>query len=213
MPRVVEPGSAAPFIPATGGLRALRAAAAGCRGCPLWRTGTQTVFGEGRRDARLVIVGEQPGDQEDKAGRPFVGGSGRLLDEGLKAAGIAREDAYVTNAVKHFKWVARGARRLHSKPGAREVEACLPWLERELELIRPRLVLCLGATAARAILGRAFSLTRQRGTLIERPDGPSVVATFHTSSILRQPGPEQRRDAMKRFVDDLAVVARALADA
>lgn len=206
--------SARDFFPRRLTLASLREAAGGCRGCPLWQRGTQTVFGEGLRRARLVLVGEQPGDREDRQGRPFVGGAGRVLDQGLRDAGIARDDAYVTNVVKHFKWTAQGKRRIHKKPSAREVRACLPWLEQELELIRPRVLVCLGATAAQALLGSAFRVTRQRGQLIAgSPWAPQVLATLHPAAVLRMRSDEERRAAQEQLVADLRVVAHALAAA
>jgi DNA polymerase len=186
-------------------LRALRAEAAGCRACPLWRTGTQTVFGEGKARAVVMLVGEQPGDQEDKAGRPFVGPAGRLLDEALEAAGIERDAAYVTNVVKHFKWEARGKRRIHAKPSWSEVAACRPWLDGELEAVKPKVLVCLGATAAQALLGRAFRVTKQRGTWVESDLAPHVTATIHPSAILRQQTDEDRHREMAAFIADLKV--------
>jgi DNA polymerase len=191
-------------------LDALRADAAGCRACPLWRTGTQTVFGEGTARASVMLVGEQPGDQEDKAGRPFVGPAGRLLDEALAAAGIDRDAAYVTNVVKHFKWEARGKRRIHAKPSWTEVAACRPWLDGELEAVRPEVLVCLGASAAQALLGRAFRVTKERGTWVESPLAPRVTATIHPSAFLRQRTDEDRRREMKAFVSDLSLVASIL---
>jgi uracil-DNA glycosylase family protein len=191
-------------------LERLRREAADCRACPLWQTGTQTVFGEGAATARVVFVGEQPGDQEDKAGRPFVGPAGRVLDDGLEAAGIDRSLAYVTNAVKHFKWVARGKRRIHQKPNAAELAACKPWLEAELAVVQPKVLVALGATAAQALLGRQFRVTKQRGVPVESELAPYVVATVHPSSILRQETEDERAAAMKDFVDDLKVVAKLL---
>jgi DNA polymerase len=188
----------------------LRAEAADCKACDLWKTGTQTVFGEGRKKAEIVFVGEQPGDKEDLAGRPFVGPAGRVLDEGLEAAGIDRSLAYVTNAVKHFKWVARGKRRIHQKPNAAEMAACRPWLEAELAVVRPKVLVALGATAAQSLLGRQFRVTKQRGTPVESELAPYVVATVHPSSILRQETDEDRAAAMKDFVADLEVVAKLL---
>jgi DNA polymerase len=176
----------------------------------LWKTGTQTVFGEGERGAAVMFVGEQPGDQEDKAGHPFVGPAGRVLDEGLAAAGIDREAAYVTNAVKHFKWDARGKRRIHAKPAWSEIAACRPWLDGELEAVQPTVLVCLGATAAQALLGRQFRVTKQRGTWVESDLAEHVTATIHPSAILRQRSDEDRRSEMARFVDDLRVVARVL---
>ena len=188
----------------------LRAEAADCKACDLWKSGTQTVFGEGSKKAEIIFVGEQPGDKEDLAGRPFVGPAGRVLDEGLEAAGIDRSLAYVTNAVKHFKWVARGKRRIHQKPNAAEMAACRPWLEAELAVVRPKVLVALGATAAQSLLGRQFRVTKQRGTPIESELAPHVVATVHPSSILRQETDEDRAAAMKDFVADLKVVAKLL---
>ncbi|MDC0720448.1 UdgX family uracil-DNA binding protein [Nannocystis bainbridge] len=203
-------GSARDFLPQRLSLPNLRSAARGCHGCPLYRDATQTVFGAGPSGARVMLVGEQPGNDEDIAGEPFVGPAGRVLDEALEQAGIARDDAYVTNVVKHFKWERRGSRRLHKKPGAREVKACLPWLEQEIELIRPEVLVCLGATAAQALLGRAFRVTTMRGRLLADERVPQVLATVHPSSILRQPTADDRRAEMARFVADLAVVAESL---
>jgi DNA polymerase len=192
-----------------GKLDELRSEAADCRACPLWQTGTQTVFGEGAARAKIVFVGEQPGDQEDKQGRPFVGPAGRLLDEGLELAGIDRSSAYVTNAVKHFKWAARGKRR-NAKPSWSEVAACHPWLEGELEAIRPEVLVCLGATAAQALLGRQFRVTKERGTWVDSELAPRVTATIHPSSILRQRTDEDRHREMAGFVEDLKLVASIL---
>jgi DNA polymerase len=189
----------------------LRAEAAGCTACPLWKTGTQTVFGEGADSAAVMFVGEQPGDQEDKQGRPFVGPAGRVLDEALDLVGIDRATAYVTNAVKHFKWEARGKRRIHAKPTWTEQTACRPWLESELEVVRPRVLVCLGATAAQALLGRDFRVSRQRGELVESPLAPYVTATIHPSSILRQRDEESRHAELEAFVADLRKVAGLLA--
>jgi DNA polymerase len=191
-------------------LEELRNAAAGCRACPLWKTGTQTVFGEGAPHAAVMFVGEQPGDHEDKAGRPFVGPAGRVFDEALGAVGIDREAAYVTNAVKHFKWEARGKRRIHAKPSWSEVAACRPWLDGELEAVRPTVLVCLGATAAQSLLGRDFRVTKQRGTWVDSDLAPHVTATIHPSAILRQRSDEDRRSEMARFVDDLRLVASVL---
>ncbi|PCC68501.1 DNA polymerase [Nannocystis exedens] len=203
-------GSARDFLPERLSLPTLREAAAGCHGCPLYRNATQTVFGAGPGGARLILVGEQPGNDEDIAGAPFVGPAGRVLDQALEQAGIARDDAYVTNVVKHFKWERRGSRRLHKKPSAREIGACLPWLEKEIELIRPEVLVCLGATAAQALLGRTFRVTTMRGQLIANHRVPHVLATVHPSSILRQPTAEDRRAEMAKFTADLAVVAGVL---
>jgi uracil-DNA glycosylase family protein len=191
-------------------LEKLRTEAAGCQACDLWKLGTQTVFGEGAERAEVMLVGEQPGDKEDLAGRPFVGPAGRVLDDALVQAGIDRSTVYVTNAVKHFKWEPRGKRRLHKRPDAAEVSACRPWLDQEIELVRPRLVVCLGATAAQALLGRDFRVTRQRGELFPQPAGHVVTATVHPSSILRARDAAAREAEMGAFVDDLRVVRRRL---
>jgi uracil-DNA glycosylase len=207
--RAAATGSAADFIPERLSLPALREAAAGCRGCHLWEVGTQTVFGEGAADAEAMFVGEQPGDQEDKAGKPFVGPAGRLFDEALEAAGIDRSTTYVTNAVKHFKWQARGKRRIHQKPNWAEMTACRPWLEAEIAVVKPRVLVLLGATAAQSLLGRDFRVTKHRGELLESDLADYVTATVHPSSILRGE-PEERKSAFAAFVDDLRVVASAL---
>ena len=207
---MTEVGSAAAFLPDRLGLAALRKAAAGCTACPLHLLGTQTVFGEGLKRARIVLVGEQPGDQEDRAGRPFVGPAGRLLHEALDEAGIDRDAAYVTNAVKHFKWEPRGKRRIHQKPSAAEIAACRPWLDAELAVVRPDVLVCLGATAAQALLGRSFRVTRDRGRLLDSPLAPATLATVHPSSILRAPDDETRRRERQLFVDDLRVAAKEL---
>ena len=188
----------------------MKDAAAGCQACDLWRTGTQTVFGEGRRGARVMFVGEQPGNEEDLTGKPFVGPAGRLLDRALAEAGIDRRDVYVTNVVKHFKWEPRGKRRIHKKPNAAEIGACRPWLEIELALVKPELVVCLGATAAQAPLGKAFKVSQQRGQFFEGVMRPVMTATVHPSSILRAPDDEARREEMRRFVEDLKQVAKRL---
>src|SRR6476659_2251788 len=187
-------------------LNKLRTAAAGCRACPLWRTGTQTVFGEGGDHAALLVVGEQPGDREDTEGHPFVGPAGRLLDRALEATGVPRKEVYITNAVKHFKWEPRGKRRLHKTPAQREIEACFPWLEAELEAIEPRVVLCLGATAARAVMGGKVRVTETRGQPLRSPLGNEVVITIHPAYILRlRSGAEE---AFALFVNDVAQAAR-----
>lgn len=196
-------GSAAAFVPATRSLASLQAAAAGCRGCDLWRRGTQTVFGEGRARARVMLVGEQPGDEEDREGRPFVGPAGRLLDRALADAGIDRSRTYVTNAVKHFKWVGKGKKRIHAKPSAREIRACKPWLDAELRVLEPDVVVVLGATAAQALLGPSFRVSQRRGEFIDVPGGGRVFATVHPSSVLRAQDDEERRAAYAAFVDDL----------
>jgi uracil-DNA glycosylase family protein len=202
--------SAVPFLPARLTLASLREAARECQGCPLYQNATQTVFGQGRRDARVFLIGEQPGNDEDLQGKPFVGPAGRILDQGLESAGIERDDAYVTNVVKHFKWEAKGKRRMHKTPGAREIAACLPWLEKEIELIKPEVLVCLGATAAKALLGRNFKVSVQRGLVLPSNFAPHAVATVHPSSILRQPSSEDRGREMTRFVNDLRVVAGLL---
>jgi DNA polymerase len=203
--------SAAPLVPESPTLPKLREAAADCKACDLWKTGTQTVFGEGTRNAEIIFVGEQPGDKEDLAGRPFVGPAGRVLDEALDAAGIDRKLAYVTNAVKHFKWQARGKRRIHQKPNWAELSACRPWLEAELAVVKPKVLVALGATAAQSLLGRQFRVTKQRGVPIESDLAPYVVATVHPSSILRQETDEDRADAMRELIADLKVVRKLLA--
>jgi DNA polymerase len=202
-------GSAADFLPEGLSLTALREAAAGCKGCHLWRVGTQTVFGEGARAADVMFVGEQPGDHEDRAGRPFVGPASRLLDEALAAAGIDRSTTYVTNAVKHFKWQARGKRRIHQKPNWTEMTACRPWLEAELAVVKPRVLVLLGATAAQSLLGREFRVTQHRGELLESDLAEAVTATIHPSAILRGE-PEQRERELAAFVADLKFVASLL---
>jgi len=190
----------------------LRKAAAGCQACDLWETATQTVFGEGPSRARVMMVGEQPGDQEDLAGHPFVGPAGRLLDQALEEAGIDRAEVYVTNVVKHFKWAAseRGKRRIHKKPRGDEIEACRPWLDSELRTVQPEVLVCLGATAAQALFGRQFRVSTQRGQWVETSLAPRAIATVHPSSILRAPDDEARHTQMKEFVADLKVVAKLL---
>jgi uracil-DNA glycosylase len=192
-----------------GGLPTLREAAAGCKACDLWKTGTQTVFGEGTSRAEVLFVGEQPGDQEDRQGRPFVGLAGRLLDRAMSGAGIDRRAAYVTNAVKHFKWQARGKRRIHQKPNWSEIAACRPWLDAELAAVKPRVLVCLGATAAQALLGRQFRVTRERGKPVESDLAAHVVATIHPSAILRAEAEDRERE-YAAFVADLRVVAELL---
>jgi uracil-DNA glycosylase family protein len=204
--------SATDFLPERRSLTSLRQAAAACRGCPLWQIGTQTVFGEGRRDARLMLVGEVPGDREDLEGKPFVGPAGRLLDDALLQAGIEREDAYVTNVVKHFKWEARGRRRMHKTPNRLEIVSCLPWLEAELELIKPKVLICLGGTAAKALLGSNFRVTQRRGEFVESDLAPHVTTTIHPSAILRLRPEADRRAEFERFVADLAIAQGALDD-
>ena len=202
--------SAEPFLPAQLSLPNLREAAADCRGCDLYKRGTQTVFGEGSPRARVMLVGEQPGNDEDLAGRPFVGPVGKLLDRALEEAGIDRVDVYVSNAVKHFKWTPRGKRRIHEKPSAREIAACRPWLEAEIKVVQPEVIVCLGATAAQSLLGRNFRVTQQRGRLVASPLVPYLMATVHPSSILRAPDEETRRAERARFIEDLKVLARLL---
>jgi DNA polymerase len=202
--------SAADFLPARRTLPALVAAAARCEGCPLFARATQTVFGEGRSDARIIMVGEQPGDQEDVQGKPFVGPAGAMLDRALVDAKIDRSAVYVTNAIKHFKWTPRGKRRLHSKPTAREMNACRPWLEAELDVIEPDVLVCLGATAAQSLLGRQFRITAQHGRWVESDWAPWTIATYHPSALLRAPDEEARRQMYGEFVADLRVVARKL---
>jgi uracil-DNA glycosylase len=205
-------GSAASLIPPHATLKTLQRSAAGCKACELWKTGTQTVFGEGPSPARIMFVGEQPGDREDLAGHPFIGPAGRILDEAMQLAGLDRSEAYVTNMVKHFRWeqASRGKRRIHKKPRASQIEACRPWLDAELQVVRPEVLICLGATAAQALLGKQFSVLRQRGQVQRSTLAPFVLATVHPSSILRSPDPESRDQAMKDFVKDLKQAARAL---
>jgi len=203
-PREVgQPSAAQELIPQAPTLLRLRDAAAGCRACDLYKTGTQTVFGEGAEQASVMFVGEQPGDREDVEGKPFVGPAGRLLDEALEEAGIDRGRVYITNAVKHFKWKPQGKRRLHQRPNAAEISACRPWLDAEIGLIKPKILVLLGATAAQALLGRDFRVSLQRGQFIERPGLPLIMATVHPSSILRAPDDESRQIEMEAFVRDL----------
>ncbi len=204
--------TAAAFLPAKHDLSSLREAAKHCEGCPLFANATQTVFGAGPARADVMMVGEQPGDVEDRQGKPFVGPAGRLLDQMLEEAGIDRQRVYVTNAVKHFKWTPRGKRRLHGKPNSREIFACRPWLEAELETIKPELLVLLGATAAQSLLGRQFRITKHRGEPMESDWAPWTMATYHPSALLRathQPGGEQLRE---EFLADLKLVARKLAE-
>ena len=207
------PWDATPFLPAEAepSLDRLKEAASHCQGCDLFQLGTQTVFGEGPPNALVMFVGEQPGDQEDRSGKPFVGPAGRMLDDALDEVGIDRSQVYVTNAVKHFKWTSKGKRRIHSKPNAREIRACRPWLEAELEEVQPRVVVVLGATAAQALLGASFRVTQQRGKPLEQTGlAPYVVATVHPASILRAPDPETRESESRAFVDDLQTVKHLL---
>jgi uracil-DNA glycosylase family protein len=199
--------AAVELLPARPTIASLQSASQGCRACELWQKGTQTVFGEGRSSADIMLVGEQPGDKEDLAGRPFVGPAGHLLDTALEEAGIDRRRAYVTNVVKHFNWVPKGKRRIHRKPNMSHITACRPWLEAELDVVKPRALVCLGATAAQAIIGRDFKVSQQRGELVECDLAPLVTATVHPSSLLRVP-PNVDRDAeIERFVNDLRRVA------
>jgi len=197
-------------VPPRPTLASLRKAAAGCKACDLWKRGTQTVFGAGSKGARIMLVGEQPGNDEDLAGAPFVGPAGRMLDRGLEAAGIAREDAYVTNVVKHFKWEPSGKRRIHKKPNTVEMTACRPWLEAEIAVVRPELLVCLGATASQSVFGRSFRVTQQRGRVVDSPLGVPAMATVHPSSLLRAPDDETRRRETERFVADLRVARKHL---
>ena len=196
--------TAAPLVPPRPTLKKLRESAAECKACPLWKTGTQTVFGEGSPRSQVMFVGEQPGDQEDKAGAPFVGPAGKLLDRALEEAGIDRSLAYVTNVVKHFKWKAQGKRRIHQKPNWAEIAACFPWLEAELAVVRPQVLTCLGATAAQALLGKQFRVTQHRGEPVDSGLAPVVIATVHPSSILRA---DDREAEFAAFVSDLKTVA------
>jgi DNA polymerase len=191
------------LIPQDATLPVLRDIAAGCRACDLWRHGTQTVFGEGKSRSRLLIAGEQPGNDEDLAGHPFVGPAGKLLDRALSEAGIDRSQTYVTNVVKHFKWEARGKRRIHAKPNAAEVRACMPWLRAEIREVRPEVIVCLGATAAQALIGKAFRVTKQRGELLPFPLAPAIMATWHPSAILRAPDEDARRRQTQQLIEDL----------
>jgi DNA polymerase len=212
-PDDLNPGgerSAAPFVPPSTSIRTLSAAAHTCRGCDLYKTATQVVFGEGPKSARVVLIGEQPGDQEDRQGEPFVGPAGALLDKALADAGIVRQEAYLTNAVKHFKWEPRGKRRIHKKPRMSEVKACRPWLEAELRAIEPVVIVCLGATAAQSVFGSAFKLMAQRGRLLVSPLGERAIATIHPSAVLRATDSDGRKAAYGMLVGDLKLVARAL---
>ena len=202
--------TAAPLVPEKPTLPRLRDAAAGCTACHLHKLGTQTVFGEGLKKAEVMMVGEQPGDKEDLEGRPFVGPAGKLLDRALEEAGIDRSGVYITNVVKHFKWEARGKRRIHKKPNMAEITACRPWLEAELDVVRPRALVCLGATAAQALLGRGFKVSQQRGELVDSELAPLVTATIHPSSILRERDEDARHRSLQEFVRDLANVAHEL---
>ena len=201
MPDRVQP--VPELLPDELSLAALREVAAGCRACDLWSRATQTVFGEGPESARVLMVGEQPGDQEDRAGRPFVGPAGQVLDQALEAAAIDRSLVYVTNVVKHFKWTSRGKRRIHERPDREEISACIPWLEAEVATVKPDVIVCLGATAAQALLGSDFRVTRQRGQIMASTFGAPIMATVHPSSILRARDDQSRREAMESFIADL----------
>jgi uracil-DNA glycosylase len=205
-----DKGDATPYLPERLSLKALTEAAAECRGCHLWRPATQTVFGEGRKSSRLMLVGEQPGDKEDQRGRPFVGPASRELDRGIEAAGIERADAYLTNVVKHFKFEERGRRRIHQTPKRFEIEACKPWLDAELTVVKPDVLVLLGAIAAKALLGSSFKVTERRGELLDSDLAPVVMVTVHPSSILRQPDEARRVAEREAFADDLRVVAKTL---
>jgi DNA polymerase len=205
--------SAAPLIPAKPTLPRLREAATGCKACDLWERGTQTVFGAGPRSARAMFVGEQPGNEEDLSGQPFVGPAGKLLDKAMAEAGIDRDTAYVTNVVKHFKWEPRDKRRIHAKPNAQEIRACRPWLDAEIAAVQPEVIVCLGATAAQSLLGSSFRVSQRRGEVVPSPLAPKVIATVHPSSILRAPDDATRREETRRFVDDLKKVAKVLGGA
>jgi uracil-DNA glycosylase len=207
---VGQPSSAKPFLPRIHTLPSLQRAALKCQGCPLYERATQTVFGEGPEDARVLMVGEQPGDNEDRQGRPFVGNAGKLLDKALEEAGVVRSEVYLTNAVKHFKWEERGKRRIHKKPSASEINACRPWLEAEIEVIEPEIIVCLGATAAQALMGRDFRVTADHGKFFESPSGGQLMATVHPSSLLRITEEADRHREYERFVVDLKGVAEKL---
>lgn len=202
--------TASPLIPANPTYEKLRKAAAQCTACPLWKRGTQTVFGEGPIKAKIIFVGEQPGNEEDLAGHPFVGPAGKVLDRALEEAGIDRSECYVTNAVKHFKWEPAGKRRIHKKPNSKEIAACRPWLDAEIDLLKPKVVVCLGATAAQALLGPKFKVTERHGELIETNSGFHVMATVHPSSILRSPDEETRHREREKFTDDLRKLKKVI---
>ncbi len=210
MARRRKSDSGNPLLPLHRNLEDLRSAAQNCEACDLYKHATQTVFGEGATKAKVMLVGEQPGDQEDLDGRPFVGPAGKLLDAALEEAGIDRAKVYVTNAVKHFKWEPRGKRRIHKKPSVKEIAACRPWLEAEIAAVLPKVIVCLGATAAQSLLGRDFRVTEKRGRLVESKLAPYVTATVHPSSILRAPDEEARHEARRLFVADLKKIAHLL---
>jgi uracil-DNA glycosylase family protein len=209
---VGQPSSATPFLPRIHTIPSLQRAARKCEGCPLYQRATQTVFGEGPENARVIMVGEQPGDNEDRQGRPFVGNAGKLLDRALEEAGVVRSEVYVTNAVKHFKFEERGKRRIHKKPSAAEITACHPWLEAEIEVIEPDIIVCLGATAAQSLIGRAFRVTVDRGKFFEGPGTAQLMATVHPSSLLRITEESERHREYQRFVVDLKGIAAKLRD-
>jgi uracil-DNA glycosylase family protein len=210
MGRKSELTTAAFLVPAHPTIPALRTAARTCKACDLWRRATQTVFGEGRPQAKIMFIGEQPGDKEDLAGRPFVGPAGWILDKALAEAGVQREQVYVTNVVKHFKWEPRGKRRIHKKPNALEIAACRPWLDAEIAVVKPRVIVLLGATAAQAVLGKDFRVTQHRGELLQSPIAPYVMATVHPSSILRAPDDEARHNEIRRFTEEVKKIAHLL---
>jgi DNA polymerase len=202
--------TAAPLIPSRPTLKKLQVVAAGCQACDLWKSGTQTVFGEGKQTSTVMFVGEQPGDKEDLTGHPFVGPAGALLDKALTEAGIDRSTVYVTNVVKHFKWEPRGKRRIHKKPNAAEITACRPWLQAEIDVVKPRAIICLGSTAAQAVIGPKFRVSVQRGQFVDSDLAEFVTATVHPSSILRAPSDDARHEEMLRFTDDLRKIWRVL---
>ena len=206
MAKVAELPTAEIFVPARPSLTSLRKAAANCTACDLYKRATQTVFGEGMAHAKILFAGEQPGNDEDLIGKPFVGPAGKLLDRALEAAGIDRSQTYVTNVVKHFKWVPRGKKRIHDKPNSAEIRACLPWLEWELKMVKPQILVCLGATAAQAVFGKQFRVTQHRGQFLETPLAPKAIATVHPSSILRARDEATRRTEMELFIADLRKV-------
>jgi uracil-DNA glycosylase family protein len=203
------PNPPLPPIPRSGSLKALENASRNCKACDLWRNATQTVFGEGSPHAKIMMIGEQPGNQEDLEGKPFVGPAGKLLGEALIAAGIDRKQVYITNAVKHFKWEPRGKRRIHKKPSASEIDACRPWLEAEIAALQPQIIVLLGATAAQSLLGRDFRVTQHRGEFLDSDLAPRVIATVHPSSILRAPDEKTRHEEMERFIADLRKIPRS----
>jgi len=202
--------TAADYIPPRPTIKKMQIASAECKGCDLWKIGTQTVFGEGKQSSTVMFVGEQPGDKEDLSGRPFVGPAGGLLDKALEEAGIDRSKVYVTNVVKHFKWEPRGKRRIHKKPNSAEINACMPWLQSEIRVVKPRAIICLGSTAAQAVIGPKFRVSVQRGQFVKSPLAEFVTATVHPSSILRAPTDEARRMETHRFIDDLKKIKKVI---